>query len=1557
MTELNRAGQVGSLGHIDTTQGDFRQQIDALTDITRQLAGNPSAGDPLNAPYTLYVNPVTGSDKFVGGSYTNTDNGDAESKLRRIELQRLECGYTEARPFKTINRAVLEAGIITSKAYLNLNPAPCGDLISIVLSPGVHTVINDEGNQVADVTAWADGYEPDAEELKKFNDKDTGGLILPRGCSLVSLDLRKTIVRPSFVPAPALEAADYSNRRTIFSTTGGNYITGFTILDKKYDDPNDKQSHHLLHAFEYTSKAVLDEFYLKIKGAFQGVADLSNANTQTRLSEYQIVGPLPATPTEPTDTVTGASPYIFNVSLRSVFGMGGIFADGSKVPGSFRSLVTAQFTGVSLQKDLRAFQSYDVVNKTWVNCSDSLPASQTAEYVAYIALDPNNVRPRAGWRSFHIRAVNKAVIQEVSVFCIGQQVHHWSQSGGEITITNSNSSFGNVSALAEGHRDEAQVFDQDWTVQNIRRPISPLSKTQNVERIQLGLLKSYNNTQIVLTNKLAPSPTDQNQPELLTRQGYSFSEDSYVWVENPAGGDYRAKIAGSTPWTNNDTLQITGGLTNTDDLPPLGDDFEDPTRPLPDGFRVYIRRLKDTRTVEERRYTLQLAHNPAAKNRLPIRDYVLQRTTGANDWSDQICAVINSENATDLSGELIENNARVELRYSKRPSSEFAHDPSKYYRKGDVVLKDKKHYIANSTSVGAFEADKWSETYVHMDENYCPEGNFANATPVIIFDKDTDGATENTTNCGYSNLTDNEISIQIESATDYQGLYWQILNWNNGNTTEARSFLVIPSNPDNRDADVSGRNWKTEMRRPSNLRLYGHSWEWSGYSNYTKALPDYQGTMLPQNKFTYYFTNANGGKVYASGFNEEGFQITPRGVEDLATGEVLSVDSIGSPDRPINIPTIFDNIQVNKTLTVAEGGEWIGLPQSKVNEFGIVEKADYSDVNSAKTDDAIAASKVITVATLDAWKVANNLVSSGVASASLYIDPVDGKDITDLQDLIDNPPENPAAAVKSLAAAAKYANTVFSPETTVTYNLFPGVYDEGHTNSKISFSTNAKIRAWDGDLNQPLNDPSDGGTKPFMMKDGSESLSNFTDIDDDGKYFQPIFPTYVTATVVQPPQESVICQAEPVQFDFKQEGSVTGCVWWGVNETLLSTDVADSSFPSGGNYSNVDVNTARTNARAGNTDNAYNYFIREAVAKAYTTGQLTIPGDGNYRFFGCRSLPAIKTDAREVRIQNVGFGAVTANSKLIVGGRSDGFIQSGSGYTLSSGIYFFGQLRISSEVNINDVSEGIDFSLIRFRASAPGVTDWVTNTYAFTGTNQYYIESGNSEFRCVLGHRNRLSGGQWRSNYRWNNFNMLARNSTDDGWSRATLASSSTPSGQTGGVPNWKLNGPALSNFISGVQQRIGDGTARLWNRYGMQDSDIQGTGNYDGAAGGFDGVFGYGVDDTTSDDLSAGGTAGTALKTRGVELSQSNVLSLGSISIYTADNVSYFTPAGAPGPKEPQSGVINGQDQTDYLPGATDYGEIGNWTPFNVLNVDIRGYRRGTDVETGNTVFKDEVM
>ena len=293
MTEINKAGETNSLGHIDIPQGEYRSQINALTDAVRQLGGNPEispgstvVNDPLSAPYILYVNSYTGSDKFVTGDYASADDGSFEQKMRRIANQRLECGYTEARPFKTINRAAIEAGIITSKDYLDLPGNLCGDLVTIVVQSGVHDVINGPGGST---DVWADGYEPDDDDLRAFNAAD-GGVILPRGCSVVSMDLRKTNLRPTYVPAFDQERADYSNRCSIFRVTGTGYYYGFTFLDK----PNYNESHHLLDTFSFAGRSRVDAFYAKILASFGASSGVSTL-ARTRNSEVRIVGPQPDT--------------------------------------------------------------------------------------------------------------------------------------------------------------------------------------------------------------------------------------------------------------------------------------------------------------------------------------------------------------------------------------------------------------------------------------------------------------------------------------------------------------------------------------------------------------------------------------------------------------------------------------------------------------------------------------------------------------------------------------------------------------------------------------------------------------------------------------------------------------------------------------------------------------------------------------------------------------------------------------------------------------------------------------------------------------------------------------------------------------------------------------------------------------------------------------------------------------------------------------------------------------------------------------------------------------
>ena len=124
------------------------------------------------------------------------------------------------------------------------------------------------------------------------------------------------------------------------------------------------------------------------------------------------------------DTINSASPYLFNLSKRSVFGMNGIHLDGAKVTG-FKSGLLAQFTGNALQKDDKAFVRYN---------------STSGQYEDYTSVDNLHLDPSAVYRpeyeSTHVRASNDSIVQAVSVFAIGHKSQYVADTGGELSLSN-----------------------------------------------------------------------------------------------------------------------------------------------------------------------------------------------------------------------------------------------------------------------------------------------------------------------------------------------------------------------------------------------------------------------------------------------------------------------------------------------------------------------------------------------------------------------------------------------------------------------------------------------------------------------------------------------------------------------------------------------------------------------------------------------------------------------------------------------------------------------------------------------------------------------------------------------------------------------------------------------------------------------------------------------------------------------------------------------------------------------------------------------------------------
>ena len=483
-------------------------------------------------------------------------------------------GNSLTRPFKTIQRALVEASRFSYQIGLNNDRF---SQTTILLYPGDHLVDNRpgwipdgldsyklrSGETSSDFTAWDLTTIYDLENadnaLYKLNSV-YGGVIIPRGTSIVGLDLRKTKIRPKYVPSPTNDNVDSS---ALFRVTGGCYFWQFTIFDS---DPNGVAyrdytentfvpnfSHHKLSCFEYadgvnnvnikdnfltysTNRTDLDMYYEKV-GLAYGTASgrqiqpdypSASIDIQPKVDEYRIVGstgesvgitsikagngtiptdtitvttstavagldvdtpfrvdginvagyngkyvvsekvnttqfkyevqnsPLDALPsvtgstiTLQSDTVTSASPYIFNCSLRSVFGMNGLHADGSRATG-FKSMVVAQFTGIGLNKDDNAFVKYNpttgVYDDNTVSGNESLSSDSSAIF-------------KPAYKNTHIKCTNNAVIQAVSVFAIGFAEHFVVETGGDMSITNSNSNFGAKSLNAVGFRPDA--FGQD----------------------------------------------------------------------------------------------------------------------------------------------------------------------------------------------------------------------------------------------------------------------------------------------------------------------------------------------------------------------------------------------------------------------------------------------------------------------------------------------------------------------------------------------------------------------------------------------------------------------------------------------------------------------------------------------------------------------------------------------------------------------------------------------------------------------------------------------------------------------------------------------------------------------------------------------------------------------------------------------------------------------------------------------------------------------------------------------------------------------------------------
>ena len=541
--------------------------------------------------------------------YVNSDDFDASDSFDNR-------GNSPNRPFKSIQRALIEAARFSYKSG-QFNDT--FESFSIVLYPGDYVIDNRPGtntsgqafisNDIAELSSASDvtlvddsGNINPNNVLYKFNSVE-GGVIVPRGTSIVGMDLRKTKLRPLYVPDPTSGSIPSS---AVFRVTGGCYFWQFSFFDGisqgVYKDPAQPSasspptySHHKLTCFEYAdgknilssvndtsgnalSVSDLQLYYQKVAKAWQDIPDstsvISADELQARVEENRIVGPntagpktissivtdyvstnvftttaevtttdahgfsvgtpvlvegvtgtdatrfngsffISAIPTPTTfrytiknpstgapsgnptasgstvkvevDNVDSSSPYIFNISLRSTWGMQGMHADGSKATG-FKSMVVAQFTGVSLQKDDNAFIKWD-----------------GSAYIAGSHTDGDSIY-KADYRNFHVKCSNDSVIQAVSVFAVGFADHFVAESGGDQSITNSNSNFGSCALRAKGFKTAPFTQDKAGTIthiippQKLARTYAAVNGTTFTLTFNNNLVPATNNTHGIEAN-------------------------------------------------------------------------------------------------------------------------------------------------------------------------------------------------------------------------------------------------------------------------------------------------------------------------------------------------------------------------------------------------------------------------------------------------------------------------------------------------------------------------------------------------------------------------------------------------------------------------------------------------------------------------------------------------------------------------------------------------------------------------------------------------------------------------------------------------------------------------------------------------------------------------------------------------------------------------------------------------------------------------------------------------------------------------------------------------
>lgn len=809
-----------------------------------------------------------------------------------------------------------------------------------------------------------------------------GGLVVPRGVSINGVDLRKVRVRPMYVPVlTPVQEEPQKETTSIFKLTGGSYVSLITFTD----NPQINRSHNTVSAVSFASEAeIIGEgndvsYYRKINSLFAeldgwGSEGLSPFDAETTIvapvydsktlrhqdaqenqtglalsdsrdtGSISYPGPIRITEGESSrllavpdvNAVRSSSPYVFNCSVRSIFGLNGMHADGSLVSG-FKSMVTANFTQVSIQTDPNCYLTNTYFLDPPVDRQSDVFIGKEFKFCA---ADPLK------YRHFGFRGSNAATMQIVSCFVIGNADHFVAETGADLSITNSCSDFGDISLRSRGYKIKAFSQDEgkpslDYNGTNLTQVIPPLPLSYNRldngreatladYEIDTGLVIDYQETlKYISDNKTS----NNSAPEVIRVYIQNNDEENPLSSSNPPSAELMG--FGQYAYTrkvSDENYVLTGGVNH------------------PERRRVKIKGFNEEQNAVS--YEGDIQPIPASSGGFTLLDNkskIFIWDSSKQKWYFSVKTTSIVEETTDLDGDgYLTNKLDKAFTYKLSPSSEFASidfifDRTNIYITRALDLRTDEERVYRAILEGfdpAYGIRKPRDFYV-LEKQSNVQGYPINAGEALGVDP--------LTISGVLPYREVFSDLSADAALDKYVVYLTKASDSRKTSTEAIFPAKDWDEPENtEDADdsrtkeaietLAGRtavsinlqgaaqnpipvkvrsNSSTNgipisLHRPSILRASGHTWEWTGYLNYDTALPAFQGNPLSrESQLSKVLSEEVGGKIYAMGMNEEGDFFVGNEVLDLKSGLRRSIDL--TDDQEVGNQT-FNSVLIRKRL-------------------------------------------------------------------------------------------------------------------------------------------------------------------------------------------------------------------------------------------------------------------------------------------------------------------------------------------------------------------------------------------------------------------------------------------------------------------------------------------------------------------------------------------------------------------------------------------------------------------------------------------------------------------